>query len=45
LQQIDYDWRYRLTIMLPLIILASVGLKSMLARKVDARGGSSDSAP
>ena len=31
LQQIDYDWRYRLTIMLPLIILASVGLRSLLA--------------
>jgi hypothetical protein len=32
-QQIDYDWRYRLPCMLPLILLASAGLKSALHRE------------
>lgn len=33
LQEIDYDWRYRLICMPQLIVLASVGLSSLLSRK------------
>src|SRR5947209_386244 len=32
-QQIDYDWRYRLTSMPQLILLSSIGLKSLLPER------------